>query len=96
MVHLKFGYLKTLTTLTVGRREKIFVQVSKIDRLGKKLGWICDRLGDYRNHPAYCAAFSRVGSVLAVSFGQTVTFWKFDENQYIFSLPVAEKPNFAQ
>lgn len=43
---------------------------------GKAEGWTCDFVGSYHKHQATSGCFSEDGSLLAVSFEETVTVWE--------------------
>jgi NET1-associated nuclear protein 1 (U3 small nucleolar RNA-associated protein 17) len=56
----------TTTTTTTLREKKEYKTTSM---------WSCRSVGFFRDYPCRSAAFSKDGSVLAVSYGQIITLW---------------------
>uniref|UniRef100_A0A8C4ULE2 WD repeat domain 75 n=1 Tax=Falco tinnunculus TaxID=100819 RepID=A0A8C4ULE2_FALTI len=71
----------SLILVTAGRDcvFKVWVMVEDTDPEGKyaqqSVSWNCDFVGSYHNYQATNCCFSEDGSVLAVSFEETVTVW---------------------
>uniref|UniRef100_A0A8C8RY64 WD repeat domain 75 n=1 Tax=Pelusios castaneus TaxID=367368 RepID=A0A8C8RY64_9SAUR len=70
----------TPTLVTAGKdgRFKVWVLVNDSDAEKQSMGWSCDFVGSYHNYPANNCCFSEDGSLLAVSFEETVTVWDSD------------------
>ncbi|KAM9122960.1 WD repeat-containing protein 75 isoform 1-T1 [Pangshura tecta] len=70
----------TPTLVTAGNdgRFKVWVLVNDSDSEKQSVGWSCDFVGSYHNYPATNCCFSEDGSLLAVSFEETVTVWNSD------------------
>uniref|UniRef100_A0A8C3T3J3 WD repeat domain 75 n=1 Tax=Chelydra serpentina TaxID=8475 RepID=A0A8C3T3J3_CHESE len=70
----------TPTLVTAGKdgQFKVWVLVDDSDSEKQSMGWNCDFVGSYHNYPATNCCFSEDGSLLAVSFEETVTVWNSD------------------
>ncbi|CAK6448072.1 unnamed protein product [Pipistrellus nathusii] len=68
----------TLVTASRDGRFKVWVLADDSDIYRKAEGWTCDFVGSYHKYQATNCCFSGDGSLLAVSFEETVTLWESD------------------
>ena len=63
--------------VSIGRdcKFKIWRLVDDTDIYRQKEAWTCDVAGDFRQWTPTSVSFSEDGSLLAISFGNTVTLW---------------------
>ncbi|KAJ3088070.1 WD repeat-containing protein 75 [Quaeritorhiza haematococci] len=66
------GALMAVTTSVQDRKFKVWQLTEHAEG---EFHWSCRSVGYYKDLPAYDAAFSEDGSILAVSFGQVITLW---------------------
>nr|XP_004660322.1 WD repeat-containing protein 75 [Jaculus jaculus] len=65
----------TLVTASKDGRFKVWILTDDSDIYRKAVGWTCDFVGSYHKFQATNCCFSEDGSLLAVSFEETVTVW---------------------
>ncbi|XP_074856825.1 WD repeat-containing protein 75 isoform X2 [Carettochelys insculpta] len=69
----------TPTLVTAGKDGRFKVWMLVNDSAEKpSMSWSCGFVGSYHNYPANSCCFSEDGSLLAVSFEETVTVWDSD------------------
>ncbi|XP_059558517.1 WD repeat-containing protein 75 [Myotis daubentonii] len=66
----------TLVTASRDGRFKVWVLADDSDIYREAVGWTCDFVGSYHKYQATNCCFSEDGSLLAVSFEETVTIWE--------------------
>lgn len=76
-----------VVTTGVDGRFKVWITVPLRDNNTKTFNWVCRSVGTHKKITANCAAFSQDGSVLAVSFGPTLTFWSPLSNSLLVEFP---------
>eukprot|EP00033_Pygsuia_biforma_P001313 GCRY01001487.1.p1 GENE.GCRY01001487.1~~GCRY01001487.1.p1 ORF type:complete len:887 (-),score=253.42 GCRY01001487.1:150-2810(-) len=70
--------------ITVGRDSyfKVWEKVSE----GSQGRWVCRSTATFRSYTPTCACFSRDGTVLAIAYGQVITFWDIEATQLLYTL----------
>ncbi|XP_029461844.1 WD repeat-containing protein 75 [Rhinatrema bivittatum] len=68
----------TLVTASKDGRFKVWLLRDDSDIYRQSTGWSCEFVGSYHSYQATNCCFSEDGSLLAVSFQETITIWESD------------------